>query len=242
MGLYARILPYEAEIWRRDFRWRGPASQLEEQLVRLGEREVLCPSTAGVRLPARLAGAVVRPVPLRLDHLPEAARLTGVAGLLRSAPPFCEGDLLAERVDVRRAALLLLGPETVGWALDGGRLRDAFRSADEEAIGGCTSGAVESRWAVGRLVEDGAGFARCLFGASGLQAMPAEEGLAAWRHRLRMALGRLAAALGRPPDAIYLGGEDALVDEAERTLGDLGPVVKTRVAWGLAAWAEQREG
>jgi len=218
MGLYARILPYEAEIWRRDFRWRGPASQLEEQLVRLGEREVLCPSTAGVRLPARLAGAVVRPVPLRLDHLPEAARLTGVAGLL------------------------LLGPETVGWALDGGRLRDAFRSADEEAIGGCTSGAVESRWAVGRLVEDGEGFARRLFGASGLQATPAEEGLAAWRHRLRMALGRLAAALGRPPDAIYLGGEDALVDEAERTLGDLGPVVKTRVAWGLAAWAEQREG
>lgn len=238
--VYARLLPYEAEIWMQGLNWRGDPANLAQQLERSGARQVLMPTTVGNPLPRRIADMAVQALPLGLASLPQAARLSGVAGLYRTAPPFCEGEMLAREVQGgERAVLLLLGPETVGWALHRGRLRDAFRSLDEEAIGGCTTGAVESRWAAGRFAEDGDAFAHRLFREAGLKALP--DGLPAWRHRLRMAVGRLAAALAAKPDAIYLGGDQELVVEARETLEDLAPVKACRVAWGLAAWAEQRE-
>ena len=239
--VYARLLPYEAEIWMQGFGWRGDPGAFAEQVARTGATEVLMPTAAGNLPPRRIAGIEVTPVPIGLGRLPQAARLTGVAGLYRTAPPFCEGELLAlEAEGSKRAVLLLLGPETVGWALHRGRLRDSFRSLDEEAIGSRTTGAVESRWAAGRLVEEGDAFAQHLFTEAGLMALP--DGLAAWRYRLRMAVGRLAAALGDPPDAICLGGDGELVSEARQALQDLAPVRAGRVPWGLAAWAQQREG
>ncbi len=238
--VYARLLPYEAELWMPGFHWRGEPQALTEQVERAGVRQILVPTTAGNPVPRRIAGAVLRPVPLALHELPAAARLTGVASVYRTAPPFCEGDLLRREVTgAKRAVLLLLGPETVGWALRQGALRDSFRSLDEEAIGGRTTGAVETRWVTGRLVEEGENFARRLFSDAGLAAMP--EGLPAWVHRLRMAVGRLAAATGGRPDVICLGGERRFVTEARQALGDLAPTLATNVAWGLAAWAVQRE-
>ncbi len=238
--VYTRLLPYEAELWTRGFHWRGEPQALPQQVERIGAAQVLMPTTAGNAVPRRIAGALVKPVALALNRLPEAARLTGIAGVLRTAPPLCEGDLLAhEAAGAKRAVLLLLGPETAGWALGGGRLRDSFRSLDEEAIGGCTTGAVETRWTAGRLAEDGDAFAHRLFTEAGLKAIP--DGLPAWRHRLRMAVGRLAAAVGGRPDVICLGGDRQLVAEARQELEDLAPAVATDVVWGLAPWAELRE-
>ena len=238
--VYARLLPYEAEVWTRTFRWRGEPTALPEQLAAMGSSVVLVPTTAGNPVPARIAGVAAKPVPLPLYRLPESARLTGVAGIYRTAPPFCEGELLArEAAGAERAVLLLLGPETVGWALRGGRLRDSFRSLDEEAIGERTTGAVETRWTAGQLAAQGESFARHLFGEAGLRATP--DGLPAWRHRLRMAVGRLAAAVAGPPDVVCLGGERPLVAEAMQELEDLAPVLATDVVWGLAPWAELRE-
>ena len=235
--VYARLLPYEAEIWTSGFHWRGDPQMFQDQLRSVDAREVLVPSTVGNPLPP---GVEARAVRLGLDGLPRAARVIGIGDLMRTAPPFCEGELLAREVaGAERAVLLLLGQETVGWALHKGRLRDAFRSLDEEAIGLRTTGAVESRWAIGRLAEEGEPFARHLFTQAGLKALP--DGLPAWRHRLRMAVGRLAAALGARPDAIFLGGDPELVADAGRALADLAPTRESGVAWGLAAWAEQRE-
>ncbi len=236
--VYARLLPYEAEIWKEGFHWRGDPQAFDAQILSIDAREVLVPTTVGNPVPK--AGVEAKPVRLGLDGLPQAARITGIAGVLRTAPPFCEGELLArEAQGVERAVLLLLGPETVGWALHLGQLRDAFRSLDEEAIGRCTTGAVESRWTIGRLAEEGDLFARRLFTQSGLLALA--DGLPAWRHRLRMAVGRLAAALGARPDAIFLGGDPGLVAEARKVLADLAPTPEGGVAWGLAAWAQHRE-
>ncbi len=238
--VYARLLPYEAEVWTQTIRWRGEPTALPEQLAATGSSMVLVPTTAGNPVPGRIAGLAAKPVALRMYRLPESARLTGVAGIYRTAPPFCEGELLArEAAGAERAVLLLLGPETVGWALRDGRLRDSFRSLDEEAIGERTTGAVETRWTGGQLAAQGESFARHLFGEAGLRATP--DGLPAWRHRLRMAVGRLAAAIDGPPDIICLGGERPLVAEARQELGDLAPALATDVVWGLAPWAEQRE-
>ena len=240
-SVYMRLLPYEAEIWEQGFSWRGDPEALPEQVAHLGPEELLAPTTEGAALPRRIAGARVRPVPLEFARLPRSATLTGVAGVRRIAPPFCEGELLAgEALGTGRAVLLLLGPETVGWGLCGGQLRDAFRSLDEEAIGSRTTGAVETRWAAARLLQEGDDFARRLFTQAGLTAMP--EAMVAWGYRLRMAVGRLAAALGGPPEAICLGGDAQLVEAARRELRDLGPVRAGRVAWGLRGWAERREG
>ncbi len=241
-AVYGRLLPYEAEIWTRGYRWRGnPEAFAAEVAHTAGGQQILVPTTAGNPLPKRIAGVEVKALPVGLARLPLAARLTGVAGVYRSAPPFCEGDLLAQSVQPgERAVLLLLGPETVGWAVRNARLCDAFRTLDEEAMGTRTTGAVESRWALGRLAEEGDVFARRLFGAAGLLAQP--DGLPAWRHRLRMAAGRLAAALGARPDTICLGGEAELVQEARQVLGDLAPIRIGQVDWGIGGWARQREG
>jgi len=239
-SVYVRVLPYEAELWSRGEGWRGDPQELPAQLERRGAECLLVPTSAGNPAPTSIAGLPAQGVSIGLADLPPAARITGVAGVLRSAPPFCEGDLLRRACQgAERAVALLLGPETVGWALRGGRLRDAFRSLDEEALGGVTTGAVESRWAIGQLVAGGEEFARHLFTESGLRAL--DDGLPAWRHRLRMSVGRLAAALGGAPDTICLGGEPDLVRDAAQVLKDLGPVHVTAVTWGIGAWAQSRE-
>ncbi len=237
---YARVLPYEAEVWQEGFSWRGEPQGLRAALSVCGASEILTAATSRAQARRAFQGiAAVRALPLALRRLPAAAAVLGIRELRRSAPPHCEGDLLARAAaGARRAVLMLVGPETVGWGLRDGRLQDAFRSLDEEAIGGKTTGAVPARRALQAMLEGGEEFAHRLFTGSGLAA-PAP--IDAYRHRLRQAVGRLAAAMGGPPDGIWLGGDEPLCREAERALEDLAPVCLTDVRWGIAAWASIKE-
>lgn len=237
---YARLLPYEAEVWQSGFAWCGVPQALEGVLRARGAARVTVPAASAGAAVASLRGmAGVSPLLVALRHLPPAAAATGVRNLHRMAPPHCEGDLLARAAHgARRAVLLLLGPETVGWGLSSGRLRDAFRSLDEEALGAQTTGAVPARVAIARMRTDGTAFADVLFAHAGLAA---GAGLDAYGHRLRQAVGRLAGAIGGIPDAIFLGGDRALTEYAEQALSDLAPVAQTGVAWGMAAWAAAQE-
>lgn len=237
---YARLLPYEAEIWQAGFHWRGEPDALPIALAECGATRVIVPAVAQRDARSMMRGAFeITPRLLTLRRLPPAAAVVGMPGLKRLAPPHCEGELLACAAEgARRAVLLLLGPETVGWGVRRGRLQDAFRSLDEEAIGGRTTGAVPARGAIERMLSQKDAFAHELFTAAGLAA---GTDRAAYHHRLRQAVGRLAAALGGPPDGIWLGGDDALCKGAEALLSDLAPVVRTGIAWGIAAWAQAEE-
>ncbi|MDA8345843.1 MAG: hypothetical protein M0Z66_10205 [Thermaerobacter sp.] len=237
---YARLLPYEAEIWQEGFSWRGAPEELSDALAAVGAMRVTVPVVAEREARSVFHGiAEATPRLLSLRRLPPAAAIVGVAGLRRMAPPHCEGELLARAAQGRRrAVLLLLGAETVGWGLRSGRLQDAFRSLDEEAIGERTTGAVPTREAIERMLEQGDAFARQLFTASGVAS---GAGLSAYNHRLRQAVGRLAAALGGPPDGIWLGGDEERCRGAQAVLSDLAPVVQTGVAWGIEAWARVEE-
>ncbi len=237
---YARLLPYEAEIWQEGYSWRGQPAELKDALAEGGSHAVIVPAVTLREARRTFRGiAEVTPRLLSLRRLPPAATVVGMRGVRRKAPPHCEGELLARSAEgQRRAVLLLLGPETVGWGLRRGILQDAFRSLDEEAIGGNTTGALPTRGAIERMLAEGEPFARQLFTASGLAAGTSR---AAYNHRLRQAVGRLAAATGGPPDGIFLGGSEELCRTAAKVLSDLAPVVQTGVAWGISAWASTEE-